>query len=76
MKLNNSVSFPQFMDEMWVIFFIIFKGVAQSVVGLFYFVTLFLFFFFQWIFMGVGWLYSLVTEWEPVRPAIFEVGGD
>lgn len=76
MKLNDSVSPAQFMDEVWIIFFIIFKGVAQSIVGLAYFVTLFVFFVFQWIFMGVGWLYNLVTEWEPIRPAIFELGGD
>ena len=76
MKLNNSVSFPQFMDEMWVVFFLIFKGLAQSAVGLVYFVTLIVFFVFQGIFMGVGWLYELITEWTPVRPVIFELGGD
>jgi len=76
MKLNNSVSFPQFMDEMWVVFFLIFKGLAQSAVGLVYFVTLIVFFVFQGIFMGVSWLNSLVKDWVPVRPVIFEIGAD
>jgi hypothetical protein len=61
------------LDHFWLIWLAVFKSVAIAVVLAIYFVALVAYQIFLCVFLVAQWLLTLVDDWQPSKPEIFEL---